>query len=394
MYRYLGTLRMLLATMVVAYHLGTLLPGGARSEFQHLEIGFNAVLVFFAISGYVIAGAYANFYHERPFAFMTNRCLRLIPTYLIALAIFILVTYLAEGTLAIQNPETQIAYSNGLTFQNILANAFLIVPFSNAVFGVDGEPFLSIAWAVRVEFLFYAVFFSLCLAAHYLRWHWERVLTLAFWPVVALFAVQQFIAPTTQLQYIPYFAFGVALQMLEARLSTSQRNGAHAGTWQGPALACVTCLLLIGWHHLSRAPYGPGYERYLHQQYVELMLLLTVFVALVWLSHTDQGRLRKFASLDKALGDLTYPLYLNHAIVVLTLMAIFGPSIFASVGGVLAAILFAVLVSALTEPYIARLRDRVRGRRVSAPTSAAFMQSSGPRVAMADALGSSKVMGN
>ena len=372
MYRFLGSFRMLLATMVVVFHLGSLLPDARRQALIHYEIGTNAVLVFFAISGYVIASAYASFYLGRPWAFIANRCLRLYPTYLIALLIFVVVVHLSDGIINIKNPDTHGSYASDITLGNVLANALLIVPFSNAVTGVDAHAFLSIAWAVRVEFLFYLVFFGLCLVALYLRWPPERALAFSFGPLVALFVVQQLGVEPSQFQFIPYFAFGVAVQMLEVRLIGLEAAGrsrrASLGEYRarifGPAAAALISLALISWNHLSRPSFhtADGYERYVMPQYLLLLVLLAAFVAQIWLSHTHKEQLARFASLDKWLGELTYPLYLNHAIVVLALMAIVGPSIFASIGGVVASIAFAVLVSVLTEPHIARLRERIRGR--------------------------------
>lgn len=374
MYRFLGAFRVLLAAMVVVFHLGSLLPDAQRQALMHLEIGTNAVLVFFAISGYVIASAYANFYQGRPWAFIANRFLRLYPTYIIALLIFILVVHLSDGIVDIKNPETLVPYAASLSPGNVLANVILILPFSNAFTGVDAHAFLSIAWAVRVEFLFYFIFFGLCLAAHYLRWPPERALALAFGPFVLLFVCQQLAAQPTQFQFIPYFAFGVAVQILEARLIESERRagsgkpapGTYGARFFGPAAASLLCLALISWNHLSRARFHEtGYERYLVLQYLLLLVLLAAFVALIWLSNTHKRQLTRFASLDKSLGDLSYPLYLNHAIVVLTLMAVVGPSMLASIGGGVASIAFAMVVAALTEPHIARLRERIRGRSIS-----------------------------
>jgi peptidoglycan/LPS O-acetylase OafA/YrhL len=67
--------------------------------------------------------------------------------------------------------------------------------------------------------------------------------------------------------------------------------------------------------------------------------------------------------LDTALGDLTYPLYLNHyavSIAMLTLFAHLRPSIGLFVATFVVSVAFSYGAMLLTEPMTKGIRDRIR----------------------------------
>jgi peptidoglycan/LPS O-acetylase OafA/YrhL len=83
------------------------------------------------------------------------------------------------------------------------------------------------------------------------------------------------------------------------------------------------------------------------------------------LSH---GRLpARLKRIDSALGDLTYPLYLNHyavSVAALTLFASAKPSFTLFALTLVASVAFSYGAMLLTEPLTKGIRDRIRGRRL------------------------------
>ncbi|MER8779076.1 hypothetical protein NKJ09_27610 [Mesorhizobium sp. M0189] len=76
---------MLLAIFVVLQHfLANLVPEPIATAPLPCEFGNIAVLVFFALSGFVISEAADRIYAGRPVAFMANRLLRILPHFALA----------------------------------------------------------------------------------------------------------------------------------------------------------------------------------------------------------------------------------------------------------------------------------------------------------------------
>lgn len=70
---------------------------------------------------------------------------------------------------------------------------------------------------------------------------------------------------------------------------------------------------------------------------------------------------------DRLLGNLTYPIYLYHAPVMLVTLALLPTrSAAAFLGGICASLVVAILLYLAIDPAIARLRDQLRGRRIDA----------------------------
>src|SRR5690242_14321699 len=87
-YRPFGTLRTLLALLVLLQHVGHVGPIEMQANWSWAT-GSVAVLVFFVLSGFVITEAAENTYWKRPLRFAANRALRIIPQYVMSLALSI-----------------------------------------------------------------------------------------------------------------------------------------------------------------------------------------------------------------------------------------------------------------------------------------------------------------
>ncbi len=100
-YRPFGAFRLLLAGLVVFQHFtANAAPAWWHDRFIGLSPGSAAVLVFFAMSGFVIGEAADRIYHARPGAFLFNRFLRIAPHFAIAMSASIALHYvlLRAGT--------------------------------------------------------------------------------------------------------------------------------------------------------------------------------------------------------------------------------------------------------------------------------------------------------
>ena len=85
-YRSFGGFRLLLAVLVMVQHFGAdLAPAPLATALAPYFTESVAVLVFFALSGFVITEAVDSVYRNRPIPFLTNRLLRIVPHFLLAL---------------------------------------------------------------------------------------------------------------------------------------------------------------------------------------------------------------------------------------------------------------------------------------------------------------------
>jgi len=127
-YRPFGSFRLFLAFLVVLQHFianaGPL--GPIYDYFLPYGMGSLAVLVFFCLSGFVIAEAATQVYPDKPAAYLANRFLRIVPHYIVALAtaVAILAAFDTWGTLRF--PELghpDMASLHAFDWSNIAANS-------------------------------------------------------------------------------------------------------------------------------------------------------------------------------------------------------------------------------------------------------------------------------
>jgi peptidoglycan/LPS O-acetylase OafA/YrhL len=158
-YRPFGAFRFVLSMMVVCQHAAYLLPMADRPFFWMMGFGIIAVMLFFIISGFVIAEANATFYVGRPVAFMVNRTLRLVPPYIAALALAAIVQqwlYL-HGRLHLWDGDL---IGSPLQIKVLIAGLLDIVPFFHpGLIGAQDVHFIPFAWSLRLEFTFYLYVF-------------------------------------------------------------------------------------------------------------------------------------------------------------------------------------------------------------------------------------------
>lgn len=353
-YRLFGSLRLLLAVMVLGQHAHWLAPGDVGREMNSYSTGDIGVLMFFVLSGFVIAEAADLFYKARPLAFLANRMLRIMPPLLFALAICVLCIYALVSTgkfKMIGDPPVAVpAPSAMFSPRNLAANVLYVIPGMDKLFGAPTLFFIPITWAIRAEMAFYLTVFAALLAStRRLRLEVIMfVLALAQIGLYALWLVKGFPHLT---RYGFYFGLGVSLYYAIA----------------GRRLAWFLSGLFFGamLYDFSIYAVPPGTSRFsLPKVAVQYALLIACTGAIAVLPHLRAPMVVR--KLDSALGDLSYPLYLNQITVILMANSLIEAR---SVGVMVAASVIVLLVSIVAEwavePVFAPLRNRLRGLTLS-----------------------------
>ncbi len=341
-YRPFGAFRLALAGLVLAQHCMKLLTVDQRSQWPALVLGPVAVACFFALSGFIVAEALTRFYAGRPLAFIGNRFLRVVPPYLLVLALTILVQSALYAAGRLEPLDTALS---GAPWQPrvILGGVFEIVPGLPArrISGQDFS-FIPYAWTLRVEFAFYFAAFAACA----LRRPWAIAAGLA----LAYLAFGRFVlrhgAGTQQILCVPFFAFGLGCFFLQRRPGLASRLHLLA-------VSAFVPLAFTYWMQKGHPvlPYQLGC----------VAVLFIVFFALTCIGQVPD-RLRRF---DKWAGDLSYPLYIGHGVVVVAALGVDGRRGWLLYGmAVGASILLAGGLHVLAELPLRHLRDRLRGTRV------------------------------
>jgi peptidoglycan/LPS O-acetylase OafA/YrhL len=354
-YRYFGTFRLLLAALVMAQHFGAdLAPESLALAMAPFAFGGVAVLVFFALSGFVITEAVDSVYCNRPGSFLTNRLLRIVPHFLLAVALAMLAHEFFRLAGGVRLWRSQPSFpDDAFALPNMVMNLLAILPMGKRAIQYD---FLSITWAIRVEMAFYVAMAGCILIGRRLpgRRGFAIIATTAALLLLPLvwFAVHR-LGPE-MLKYTPYFAFGGALYFAT--------TGSRAG-W----VIAVASVPVILWQFIEdqiRIVPIQGIPLSLTGNLIALLVLLTMMIAFAFVP------IAKGRNADRTLGNLTYPLYLYHEVVLIVVLTLTTGYAYTTLAiTVVLSFVTAIVLMALVDPAVTRYRDRVRGRaleRVSA----------------------------
>jgi len=350
-YRFFGSFRLLLAVMVLGQHVHWLAPGGVRREMESYSTGDIGVLMFFVLSGFVISEAADLFYKTRPFAFLGNRMLRIMPPYLFALTVCVLCSYalVSTGTFKmIEDPRFAVQVSSAMFLpRNLVANVLYLIPGMDKLFGAPTLSFIPIAWAIRTEMAFYfTVFAALLASGRRLRLEVVMfVLALAQIGLYALWLVKGF---PHLARYGPYFGLGVSLY--------------YAVT--GRRVAWILSGVFFGEMLFDFSIYGVpfGTNRLAMPQVIAQYALFTACAGAIAVLPHLRGSIAA-AKLDSALGDLSYPFYLNQITVMLVVNSLIeAPSVGVMVAASIVVLLVSIVADRAVEPVFAPLRNRLRSR--------------------------------
>jgi peptidoglycan/LPS O-acetylase OafA/YrhL len=347
-YRYFGGFRLLLATLVMAQHFGAdLAPAALAVALAPFAIGNVAVLVFFALSGFVITEAIDSVYRQRPGAFLSNRMLRIVPHFVLAVALAMLAHELFRLAGGVRLWRSQPSFpDDAFALPNVLLNFLEIVPLGKRLLQYD---FLTITWAIRVEMAFYVAMSGCIIIGR--RLPWPRGFALAAGVLALLLLPAAWLAVhrsgPEMLMYTPYFVFGSGLYFATV--------GSRIG-WI-TALLCVPIMLwqFVG-DELRIVPIQ-GIPLSLTGNLITLIILLAIMTALAFVPIAG-GR-----TTDRMLGNLTYPLYLYHEVVLIVVLTFTTGYAYSTLAiGFALSLATAALMMALVDPAVTRYRDRIRGK--------------------------------
>jgi peptidoglycan/LPS O-acetylase OafA/YrhL len=350
-YRPLGTFRFVLALMVLVQHFTNIAPKEFTLLVGPVYPGSLAVVVFFAVSGFVIAEAIEAHYRRRPGAFLINRAIRIYPPLLaaFAIALFSYLMLFKGGTVMHPDARFDTPLSQDiLSARSILANLVSFLPLPQGL-GSDRFWFISVAWSIRIEFLFYFVMAAALLVPSQL--YRPALAGGGALAMLGFFLHLKGIGPQ-MLQFIPYFVYGVAAYYLLA---------GHGRARPIALLGLVGCALQAA---VLGVPEAPGIVSTSQTTMARHLILAALLLAIPLLATLNAG---VFEPLDRALGDLSYPLYLNHCIL-LPVVRSYVPSLSAEGLIVVTAItvLFSCAMYLAVEPALSGLRDRIRRASIAA----------------------------
>lgn len=315
--------------MVVLSHAGVRLAG--------LNPGVIAVVGFYLISGYVMAGLIRRHYRQpaQAGAFYLDRAARLLPQYFFYIGLT-LGWYLFSGTrtLFLSHPPTA----------GDLLNNLLIVPLNLYMFnGSDHFTLIPPAWSLGAEVQFYLI------APFILIWP-KRVLAAGLLSLSIYLAALGGLINSDWFGYrllpgvLMFFLLGAYLQQLHQR---QQGSRAAAITTLVALLAISTMGVLLS--------YGTLHLPYNFETLIGLLIGITLLCTLA-------TRARK--RWDNMAGDISYGVFLNHFFILWT---VFPQGASAAQLPVLLAL--SIALAWLTQRYMEKplLRLRHRFRAGAAP---------------------------
>jgi peptidoglycan/LPS O-acetylase OafA/YrhL len=294
---YLDVVRFVAAVLVLLTHYRQYgLVSGAAARWVPMA-GHEAVIVFFVLSGFVIALATLS-KHVSPRDYAVARITRIysvaLPVVLLAFACAAVIEHL---------------FGPGLAPSHMLAKAYIYVPLHLLFLGNSWQlsevpPWLMPYWSLNFEVWYYILFGVLC----FLR-GWRRVLGAAV--VLAVMGYQTWLL-------LPAWAAGVWLYRWLGR-HTMPRAAARVG-WLASMVALVACHFLDLESRMQAVvgslwPFPPsalsGNDRFLGDYLVCALVVINFACA----RHAAFGVLERWTALIRRLSFYTFPLYLCHALV-------------------------------------------------------------------------------
>jgi peptidoglycan/LPS O-acetylase OafA/YrhL len=266
-----GTLRLILASLVVLSHLGV--------SFYGYNMGVSAVVVFYLLAGMVSYKLISTIYINKPHLYYIDRIKRIFPLYLIVLLFSYIVYKLGGSSYFISAEPNFITYLSNM----------IIIPLSYYMYNhIDKFTLLPPAWSLGVELQFYIL-------APFILMYIKRLLILLFLSFIIYILA---IIGVINTDYFGYrlivgvffiFLIGVLIQK-----SINIENQPYFNP-----LILIYFLILLVFIYVYTIGYKAPYN------YETLFALLVGIPLLLKLP-------RKVFLLDKYLGSLSYGIFLVH----------------------------------------------------------------------------------
>ncbi len=343
-YIFLGGFRFLLALSVFLDHAGQYTPlADAR-----IEWGGLGVWLFYVVSGYVIFSAHDLFYRGRLGRFLANRCLRIYPTIWLCILVSLIMYTVAERTHTFAYPLALDNYGIGDLLLSLSVIGGFLTP--------DAWAPLSPAATLTVEMKFYVIATSLFAISPRTPLGEDKFMFAAGILFLMLYVFIELTGGHYRfygaLRYGPLFVLGAAAYQV------------HRSHWQSRgALSMLGIAYVFTLHFcLSMADtteyIGFGFHEISMRTAALLSLLFAVLLVIATIRIS--GPLK---TVDRTIGDLTYPFYLVQAPLIDSYMATNG--ITGMRGFVLllfSVTLASVAINLLVERPLLALRRRWRGQ--------------------------------
>lgn len=285
-----------------------------------LFAGFPAVIIFFVLSGLVLALPFVQGRGDGYRAFIVKRVFRLWPPYAVALGVtFLLVAIIGTNDVSGMSDWFYSKWSDPLTAGVIAGHASMIGSF-------DHNPFNPAIWSLVYEMRVSLIFPALVLATVLLGWKRALVLTfLLSFIAVGLRSDSSFGSYLSTLKYVPCFVAGILLAVHWQTLST--RIQALSGR-TAAALAAIA-VLAYSWPSWANENWFPGPLAFVARNRVSDLILITLAAALFILLVQRPGAARSalLSRVPQYLGRISYSLYLLHVPVLLAVLHLFGTAV-------------------------------------------------------------------
>lgn len=303
--RHIDSLRAVAALLVVWLHFAQFLRpvvaadpwvlGFLQAVPKFVDVGRLGVVIFFAISGFVICRSFGGPPEGAGKRFVIRRLCRLYPAFWVSMLGGCWLWWL------IGHP---------FTWQALAANATMGPMF------LGEDPLIGVYWTLHVELIFYA----LCLCLHRTRWlEWPWVLAIVALALTGLSRYLRIIDRTDATGPVigrHLYTLGLAVMIWGALFRTVYDRTAgfrrgllvRHGFWLVLVVALVLPVVLdprVGWYLIGMRPGHPP-------SHVATALGMWVFA--VWVAWWRVGN-----SLLTYLGVISYSLYLFHVVVILTI---------------------------------------------------------------------------
>jgi peptidoglycan/LPS O-acetylase OafA/YrhL len=318
--------------------------------------GDSAVIVFFVLSGYVLALSYAGGRQTYP-GFLARRVARLWIPYIVAVAAGITLAALLGG-----NPVASASsWFNGRWYGSVQLNAVL-EHLSLVGHFRDQSQYVPVIWSLVVEMRISLVFPLLLVALAIFGWRWT-IVAAAILTVVAVVASLHYLSDLSTLSYVVCFVAGAALarshDTVEGWMLRTTRT--HRGAMLVLAILLFT---YAAWMppHLLPGPFG-----HIARSDATAILLGTVSAVMFITLARFPGRGRAFllSAVPQFFGRVSYSLYLVHTIVLLTIVHLIDPGNVDVLLALLPAVmLISIGLSDLAQRWIERPAQQL-GRRIA-----------------------------
>lgn len=295
----MGYLRLFFALSVVIYHVDTAFFG-----FKFFDSTL-AVTGFFVISGFYMSLILQEKYTQKHSysLYLSNRLLRIYPTYWLILFLTIIV-----NIILVFHESIPFLYTNVVDF---IRDATILV--RTDYFEIDPHKFqiltIGPAWTLVLELLFY--FIAPFIVKSTKKIIFFMILSICFRYVIYHLAALQNVQPS--IRFFPvelvFFLLGALSYKLYVIVKTYK--------WNTAFLAALTALFFIFTFLYNYLPIDNTIGRWSNMKENIFIFILFLVIPFCFL-------ISKNSKIDKAFGNLSYPVYLSHTLVLYLSARYFG----------------------------------------------------------------------